>query len=410
MIFTFLCQLALRFTDFASICQRRNRLRACKSVYLMDGHTARYGRSSRRQVPQATSAVSKQADEVRLHVGSYSEAGGRGVYPLTLAPGGSWALGEPFVELTNASFGAYSTRFDLHYIVDEADDGAVYTTRRGPAGWEVFARAPTLGSKPCHVALDDKQASLAVANYASGDVAVYSVDSHTGVLQSPPRLLRNAGHGPDSERQEGPHAHCAAFSSDSRWLYWADLGTDEVFRADLKGGDIETAWSAPPGSGPRQLLLHPRLPLALLLCELASTLTLFDVVDGTLAARQTLSTLPGGFAGESLGGHLALNAAGDRVYATNRGHDSIAVFTLDAAGTLVLLDHVPCGGASPRFFLLLEEQRLLVLANEEAGNITTFEITTAGRLSPQGVVAEVPGAAFLLQEQAPSQAIAKESP
>ena len=138
-------------------------------------------------------------------------------------------------------------------------------------------------------------------------------------------------------------------------------------------GERTVAFAALPGSGPRHLVFHPAQPLAALVCELASTLTLFDVGDGALTARQTVSTLPRDFAGDSLGGHLAFSAAGERVYVTNRGHDSIAAFALDS-GEFHRLGHTPAGGKSPRFFLLLEDARTMLVANEEGNSVTVFDL------------------------------------
>jgi 6-phosphogluconolactonase len=136
---------------------------------------------------------------------------------------------------------------------------------------------------------------------------------------------------------------------------------------------------------------------ALLLCELSSTLILLERAGPGFVAKQQFSTLPDTSEGVSLGGHLGLSATGDRVYVTNRGHDSIAVFAFDGEG-LKLLQHVPSGGASPRFFLLLEELGLLLVAHEKDGKITAFAVDGGGLLEPLGQIAEVPGAAFLMRE------------
>jgi 6-phosphogluconolactonase len=108
------------------------------------------------------------------------------------------------------------------------------------------------------------------------------------------------------------------------------------------------------------------------------------------------STLPRDFRGESLGGHIALDAAGDRLYVTNRGHDSIATFAVEG-DTIHPLQHVSSGGASPRHFLLLEAERMMLVANEEAGNVTGFRIRDDGTLERTALDLAVPGAVFLLQ-------------
>lgn len=337
----------------------------------------------------------------QFHIGTYSEAGGAGLYPLRLRPGG-WSLGEAYPAAPNASYGAYSHRHDLHYLLDEGPNGAVGVFRRDAGGWRSLARVPTHGAEPCYIALNPHENSLAVANYGSGSVALFQLDTRSGVPGDPPELRENAGRGPVADRQEGPHAHCAVFATDRKWLYQTDLGTDEVlaFALDADGhrlGECQLAFQAPAGSGPRHLVFHPHKPCALLVSELASTLTVLGVGEGVLTARQSVSTLPPKFDGNSLGGHLAINADGDRVYVTNRGHDSIAIFALDDSGDVSLLGHVPSGGASPRFLLLDPQERMLV-ANEEGNNVTIFNIATGGTPIQCGEVA-VPAPAFVFTTQ-----------
>lgn len=338
---------------------------------------------------------------VRLHVGTYDAAGGRGLYPLDYAPGEGFRLGEPYEGAANASFGAFSARHDLHYLVDEQAAGTVGVHRCTGDDWEALVRVASEGREPCYVALDPAATRLAVANYASGSLALLYL-GETGIPSGSKLLWANSGSGPNAERQQGPHLHCVQFSPDGRWLYAVDLGADEVLRfpAGASGAlTLDTlAYKAPPGSGPRHLLFHPEGRIALLVSELASTLSLFDVTDTGLVLRQRVSTLPEDFAGESLGGHLAINAAGDRIYVSNRGHDSIAVFAFDSdRGTLALLQHVASEGASPRFFLLLEGLDRLVLVNEEGGNIVALAVADDGLLSPTGEQCALPGPAFLLR-------------
>ena len=110
----------------------------------------------------------------------------------------------------------------------------------------------------------------------------------------------------------------------------------------------------------------------------------------------TVSTLPPDFHGGSLGGHLSLNVAGDRVYVTNRGHDSIAIFRWEGGEALDLLQHVPSGGASPRSFVLLEAEHQMLVAHEQSGDVTAFDILPDGMLAGRGGGLKIQGAVFLL--------------
>jgi 6-phosphogluconolactonase (cycloisomerase 2 family) len=350
------------------------------------------------------------SEPLRLHVGTYSKAGGLGL--TTVRGGTNWEVEGAYDGARNASFGIYSARFGLHYFVNEQTDGAIGAYRDGSSGWEQMARLPTQGAEPCYVALNGHETLLAVANYASGSIALFTLDPETGMPRGPVAVAENHGSGPVPDRQDGPHAHCVSFSPDGLWLFHVDLGSDEVLAYPIDNdagvlGDAVTAYRAPPGSGPRHLLFHPRRPIALLVSELAATLTMLDVAGDRLTARHIVSTAPEGFIASNLGGHLALNRAGDRVYVTNRGHDSIAVFALRDDGAPTLLQHIPSRGASPGFFLLLEAEALLVLANEEGNNLVAFEIAVDGTLRALSVNLMLPGAVFVTEARPYSDTIAK---
>jgi len=340
----------------------------------------------------------QSGDCPRLHAGTYGRNGGAGLRTLIRDSRGSWSLGPAFAQAANASFAAFAPRYRLVYLVDE--EAGALNVLRDVGGWERLARVPTLGEQPCYVALAPDQGWLAVANYASGGIALWRLDRSSGLPIDPLQTRQREGSGPVVDRQDGPHAHCACFGLDGPRLYHVDLGTDEVvaYAFDPESGllgEAVRAYGAPAGSGPRHLVFHPQVPRALLVSELASSLTVLDVAGGLLTPTQIVSTLPAGFAGNSLGGHLSLNAAGDRAYVTNRGHDSIAVFAWDDDG-LELMQHVPSGGASPRAFVLLEAERQLALANEEGGSVTFFDLKDDGTLSRTGPALSLPGAVFLL--------------
>jgi 6-phosphogluconolactonase len=330
-----------------------------------------------------------------LHIGTYDKDGGRGLVPLALGEDGALELFDPVADAANASFAIGAN--GLLYAVDEREEGAVNVLRRQSRDWSPIARVPSGGAAPCYVALSADGRQLAVANYGSGSAALFALDS-AGLPQSPPALFRNEGHGPDEERQEGPHLHCARFSADGSALYLVDLGADQVLRVALVEGSFgraEVAWTAPAGSGPRHLLFHPDGRRALILSELAATLTILETGPLGLETRQTVPTAPEGFPGENLGGHLWLNSVGTRVYVSNRGHDSLAVFALDA-NRLELLQHVPSGGAHPRHFALIENTGQLVIAHEKDGCVASFDLQADGRLRATGHRAHVPGACFVL--------------
>ncbi|PTW47541.1 6-phosphogluconolactonase [Sphingomonas faeni] len=331
-----------------------------------------------------------------LWIGTYAGGGGAGVYPLSR----TGSVGAPYPDARNASFGTYSSRFDLHYLVDEQDDGALGVHRRTASGWVRLARVPVDGAAPCHIALNRTQSCVAVANYASGNVSVFQLDPASGLPIGQPTVHANDGSGPDPERQQSSHAHWVGFGFDNQFLYVADLGTDEVLafafdaeRATL--GEPYTALKAVPGSGPRHLLFHEQHPQsAYLACELDSTLVALTVEGRDLKPRASLSTLPAGWHGANIVAHIGANTAGDRLYVSNRGHDSIAVFALNERGDPTLLQHIASGGASPRFFMVLEEENRMIVVHERDQRVTMLDILPDGTLAPTDFAVHVPGAAY----------------
>lgn len=334
----------------------------------------------------------------RIYVGSYARLHGKGLYALVEDGHRGWRLEEPFADVQNASFGLWSPRHHAYYLLDE-ERHAVGVFRRGDDGWHLLGRVETNGAEPCHLALDGGDARLAIANYGSGSLTLLALDPTNGLPVPPEQVHRGSGSGPDKERQEGPHAHWVGFHGDA--LFQTDLGNDSILAFEVAPdgalGEPTVAYAAPAGSGPRFLCFAPQRAKAYLVSELASTLTTFDVSGNRLTERAIVSTLPAGFAGESLGGHIVINPAGDRLYVTNRGHDSIAIFALDRDGTATPMRHVSSGGASPRFMLLDPEHAQLLVANEEGGSVATFTIESDGTLSPSGAPVPVPGAVFLLR-------------
>jgi 6-phosphogluconolactonase len=342
-----------------------------------------------------TAAMAAAPD--RLIAGTYASRGGPGVVPLT-GTGDDWTAGAPFAAIRNASFGVTSRGGRLRYLLDESEAGTLGIYDRA---LKSLGSVSTLGAHPCHAAVSPDGGILAVANYSSGNVAVWRLDRKTGLLVGEAQSVAHRGSGPNQRRQAGPHAHWVGFSRDGRTLHAVDLGADMVFAHRLHpasgrvtGSDV--AYRAAPGSGPRHLAWHPRLPVAYLLAELANTVTVLRAnADGGFTAGATLSTLPAGFAGTSSGAHIAVNRGGTRLYLSNRGHDSIAVFAIARDGGLTLVQHVSCGGHWPRLFLLCEDRRELLVANERSGNVAALRIQADGRLAEPTRGPAIPGVVFL---------------
>jgi 6-phosphogluconolactonase len=332
-----------------------------------------------------------------LIAGNYAQEGGLGLVPLAAGPNG-WTTGPARADIRNASFGVRAGITGIRYLTDEQEKGAVgvYAPDLRRLG-----TLSTLGAGPCHLALSPDGRTLAAANYSSGSVAVWKLDQRTGLPLGEAQRIDHSGSGPDRQRQAGPHAHWVGFFAGGQALHAIDLGADAIFAHALdpdtaKPGATSIAYRAPAGSGPRFLAHHPRLPIAYLVSELANTVTVLGAQpDGRFEARDIISPLPPGSTAESFAAHIVVNRAGTRLYVSNRGHDSIAVFEIGRYGALKLLQNVGSGGHWPRAFLLDEDGGEMLVANERSGNVARLALLADGRLGAARPGVTIPGVVFL---------------
>jgi 6-phosphogluconolactonase len=313
-----------------------------------------------------------------LLASGYADAEAPGIYGFyllesgELVPNGSWA------GLPNPSFITLHPSGTL-YATAEIGDGTVAALRLGrrPGEVEQLGQQPSGGQWPCHLAFDPAGKLLAVANYGSGTARLIPRNSD-GTLGEPGPVARHSGMGPNAGRQEGPHAHSTIFSPDGRYAIVADLGTDRLMvYAAGEGGALEPRGEgvARPGAGPRHMAWHPGGRLLYVANELDNTVSAFsfDPATGALSETQHLSTIPAD-SPHSQVADIHLDAAGERLYVSNRGHNSIAVFTVAFDGGLSLLAIKPCGGDWPRNFAISPDGRFLVVANQNSGTLDVLPV------------------------------------
>jgi 6-phosphogluconolactonase len=339
-----------------------------------------------------------------LFVGTFNTPTSKGIYPLTYDPASDrWTLRPPVETVEEVAFDVRSPRFGLHYVAEHKNEGRIAVYRASPdaSQWELAGAVPTLGSNTTYITLNRAETAVVAANYNSGNIVLYQLDPATGLPTGKPESYQDKGYGPVADRQAGPHAHWVRFSLDQRALYAIDLGTDEIlaYRCTPEHAtlaDRVVAYKAPPGTGPRHMVFHPQLARTYLVSELNNTVTVLERKDdAVLVPLQKVSVLPEDFAGHSQASHIEINQAGTRLYISNRGHNSIAVFAIGADGKLTLLGHYATQGDWPRFLLLLEEFDRLLVANERSGELVPFRITPDG-LEPAGpVIGKVPEAVFI---------------
>jgi 6-phosphogluconolactonase len=266
------------------------------------------------------------------------------------------------------------------------------------------AAASPAVNPPSHLAVDATGRVLLAANYRDGFVASMSIRAD-GTLGAP-NIIRHEGKGPHPTRQEKPHPHSVTLSPDNRYVAVCDLGLDKIFVYALDPATAKlTPAAAPfvataPGAGPRHFKFSADGRHAYAINELGNTIAAYDydAARGALTPRQVITTLPADFKSETTTAEVRVHPNGKFLYGSNRGHDSIAVFALDAAnGRLAPVEIVPCGGRNPRNFALSPNGRWLVCGHQDTPVITVFRVDPAtGRLTRTAHTAEVPACVCVL--------------
>lgn len=282
----------------------------------------------------------------------------------------------------------------------------LYTCNSGtPGGVTAFALAPRTGALtmlnsvastgrgPSQLALDRTGRVLLDANYGGGYLDVVPL-TPAGALVAISARVQHEGRGADPVRQTRPYVHCVTVDPGNRFALVADLGLDRVYvyRFDAATGTIsphDPPYAATaPRSGPRHLAWHPNGRWIYLIEELSNAITLFnwEGLSGRLDPQQTIATLPAEFTGDNTAAEILMRADGRFVYASNRGHDSIAVFGVDPAnGRLTLSDRVGSGGRTPRYMTFDPSGTWLFVANIDDDAIVQFRVDrNAGTLTPHG--------------------------
>ncbi len=337
------------------------------------------------------------AEELTVIVGSYSVEDKADIHIFGLnRTTGELVLRGAAADGHNPSFLAYNGR-RLYVVHEEADyagqrQGSVASFEcdlyRGTI--RKLDEQPSLGAHPCHLSIDPAGAFLSVANYSGGNVVLIPL-SDDGSLLPPADMVQHEGKGTDLRRQEGPHAHSVTFSPDGRFVLAADLGIDKVmiYRFDraankLLPNDPPFAVAA-PGAGPRHLTFDRSGRRVYVVNELNSTVTAyaFDAARGSLTEIETVSTLPRDFRGSNTAADIHLTPNCRFLYASNRGHDSIAAFRVHRrSGRLVPLGCFAAGGKTPRNFAVDPKGRLLIVAAQNSDVLTVFRIGRNGALTP----------------------------
>ena len=239
-----------------------------------------------------------------------------------------------------------------------------------------------IGKSPCHVSLDKNSKYLFSANYHEGTVAIFPI-TDAGSIAIPTEVVKHTGSGPNKERQEAPHVHFTALSPDERFLLAVDLGTDriEAYDFNFQSGKLQhnpsLSISLPGGSGPRHLAFHPNGRYIYVLTELSCEVVLldYDSEKYSINSLQTISSLPENFKGENTGAAIRITPDGRFLYASNRGDNSLAAFSINQEnGELSLIGFYSTLGDGPRDFNIDPTGKFIIAANEKSSSVVVYSI------------------------------------
>ncbi len=342
-----------------------------------------------------------------------SKGRGQGIYVFEMNPTtGALSQREVFADASNPSWLALDPSRTHLYAANETatfngtHSGSVsaISVDRANGHLKLLNTVSSEGAGPAHLSIHPSGKFVLVANYAGGTIAVLPIGSD-GKLGAPTDVKTD--HGPVGSAQaasgppgsfaisghDHPHAHMIHADPSGRFVLSTDLGLDRIYvwKFDTASGKLSPNdppfVSLPSGDGPRHFVFHPNARWVYLLQEESSTLVTFDwnASQGTLHPKQTVSTLPKGFAGTNFTSELLISSDAKFLYAANRLHDSIAFFSIGPSGTLTYIGEEWTRGDYPRSFNIDPAGRFLYSCNQRSDAVTCFRVNRAtGRLTFTG--------------------------
>ena len=346
-------------------------------------------------------------------MGTYSVRGSEGIYVYEFTRSkGTFELVQAVKTLESPGFLTLHPSGKFLYSVNggampgEKKPGSVsaYTIDQSSGKLLLINHQPSYGTGPCHVTTDHTGKLIIVSNYREGNLTVFPVreDGSVGTISD---SIRFTGSSVDKQRQEKAHVHSATVSPDNRFVLVANLGSDKVysFAINLADGKLNPAKKpfaeVKPGAGPRHLTFDPKGNFVYLAEELTSSVATFSYnkETGALSLLQDLvASLPADFSGANTSADIHTDASGKYLFMSNRGHQSLAIYTIDSNGRITFKHSEPTQGEKPRNFLVDPKNEYVFVAHQDTDNVVVFKWDAKkGKLTSTGVQVKVPSAICL---------------
>ena len=332
------------------------------------------------------------AAEQLFIVSTLTDSDGIFIYRIADADG-HLELVRQYKEISNPFFVDLHPNGNVVYSISDPDNEQMVEALaldRATGELTPINKQPTQGGYPCYVAVDPSGRMVVAANYEGGSVISYPLEED-GALGAVGSFVQHVGHSVEPRRQIEPHAHCFKVAADGRFAFAADLGMDKVmiYALDLEAGSLSPGLQSfarvQPGGGPRHFIFSPDSRHGYVINEMGNTITSFvyDRKQGLLLERDSVPTLPADFDGHSATADLAFTPDGRFLYGTNRGHESLAMFTVDIqSGALTPNGIEPSRGEMPQNITITPDGKLLFIANTNGNNLVAFHIDqSSGKLN-----------------------------
>ncbi|MCQ6276761.1 lactonase family protein [Bacillus sp. V3B] len=311
-------------------------------------------------------------------IGTYTKGASEGIYSFTFnTEDGKIEDMKVAAKIENPTYLTISKNNQHLYAVAKAGENggvAAFSLSRDTGDLQFLNQQTAEGSPPCHVSVDPKNRYLLSGNYHKGTVAANTLNKENGMINGEPSIIQHKGANEDQK----PHTHYAAFTPDEKYIAVVDLGIDQLVTYKLNKDELVKVshLDLKPGSGPRHLVFHPNHPYAYLMTEFSSEVILlqYNTENGAFSEIQSISTLPADFTENNQGSAIHISSDGRFVYAGNRGHNSIAVFSVDQdTYKLTFVEHTSTMGDWPRDFSLDPTEKYVIASNQESSNLVLYK-------------------------------------
>ncbi len=319
----------------------------------------------------------KQTQESKImgnifYLGTYTGANSKGIYKYILSDEGQiQPMGLQSIT-ENPSFLTISRDGNYLLTVNETDEGTIESYKIEKDTLKFLSKSLSGGAHPCFITVNSNGEVL-VANYTAGNIGLLKLNEQ-GKLSDLLDIQQHYGHG-STERQKEPHAHSVWFDRKQNKVIAVDLGTNELWFSTIDTNqqklvpDTPNKFQMEVGAGPRHLALHPQKEWLYVLNELNGTISFLEKKSGQYTLISNISALPEDWSDYNTSADIHISKDGKFLYASNRGHNSIAIYAIQSDGNLKLIGHEPTRGDSPRNFAISPDDRFLLVANQNSNNL-----------------------------------------